>query len=208
MKKSVFTTILLVITSAVSAQQIGALHISPQNPTVNDSITLIADVIFPSGTCDQKELIMSQSGTDFFASAIHCIGPLTYICNNTDSFSAGTLPAGNYRFIYHVDAGFGPVPCTPGIVSGPTDTLSFSVTTATSIIESNTSEINCYYSDNQIVFSQSINDFEASIYNSLGECVYYKRKSKGSSINFGKSGIYILTLKNGNSKVQKRIIIP
>lgn len=208
MKKTALSTMLLAISSAVSSQQIGALHVSPANPTINDPITLIADVIFPSGTCDQKDLIMSQSGNDFIASAIHCIGPLTYICNNTDSFSAGTLPAGNYRFIYHVDAGYGPAPCTPGIVSGPTDTISFTVTNSTSLNEWNTTSLNCFYSDKKILFSSTIDNCEVSIYNNLGERVYFNRKFEGNSINFHKSGIYIVSVNNRKGTIQKRIVIP
>jgi hypothetical protein len=58
---------------------------------------------------------------------------LTYICYDEDTFSVGKLPAGNYIYRYTVNAGFGFNPCTLGIVPGPTDSLSFTVTTTSGI---------------------------------------------------------------------------
>ena len=73
---------------------------------------------------------MFQSGNSISADAIHCLGAASFICNDKDTFNLGLLPAGTYTFYYQVDAGMGPSPCTPGIVAGPTDSLTFVVNLA------------------------------------------------------------------------------
>lgn len=124
---------LIVFNLSVHAQYINNLRIYPTNPTSNDSIYLIASCYFQSGTCDQKTLNYSIINETIDCNALHCIGMLTYICYDEDTFSIGKLPVGNYNYRYTVNAGFGFNPCTPGIVPGPSDSLNFTVTTASGI---------------------------------------------------------------------------
>ena len=142
MRKLLLTTLLLVgyqITS--SAQFINNLRIAPPNPSSNDSIYLIASCYFQSGDCSQKTLNYSIINDTIDCDAIHCIGLLSYICYDEDTFSIGQLPAGNYNFRYFVNAGFGMNPCTPGIVPGPSDYLNFTVTTTSGIANTSYQEI-------------------------------------------------------------------
>jgi len=67
------------------------------------------------------------------ATSLHCLGMLAYICNDSDIFVIPPQPAGPYTFIFQVDAGQAPVPCTPGIVPGPVDSVTFHVTDASGI---------------------------------------------------------------------------
>ncbi|HQF28933.1 MAG TPA: T9SS type A sorting domain-containing protein [Bacteroidia bacterium] len=117
------------------AQFIDQISVFPPNPTTNDEIHFIANCYFGSGTCDQKSQYISINGSEISASAIHCLGMLTYICNETDSFYIGYLPTGTYQVNFQLNAGSGPVPCTPGIVPGPSDSLTFTVQSATGITE-------------------------------------------------------------------------
>lgn len=117
------------------AQFIDQISISPANPTTNDEIHFIANCYFGSGTCDQKSQYLGVNGSEILASALHCIGMLTYICNETDSFYIGYLPAGTYHINFQLNAGAGPSPCSPGIVAGPSDSLTFTVQAATGITE-------------------------------------------------------------------------
>jgi hypothetical protein len=134
MRTLLLTTLsLIVFNLSVNAQYINSLSIYPANPTTNDSIYLIASCYFQSGTCDQKTLNYSIINETIDCDALHCIGMLTYICYDEDTFSIGKLPAGNYNYRYFVNAGFGFNPCTPGIVPGPSDSLNFTVTTASGI---------------------------------------------------------------------------
>jgi hypothetical protein len=134
MKTLLLTTLsLIVFNLSVQAQYINNISIYPANPTSNDSILLIGSCYFQSGTCNQKTLNYSIINETIDCDALHCIGMLTYICYDEDTFSIGKLPAGNYTYRYFVNAGFGFNPCTPGIVPGPMDSLNFTVTTASGI---------------------------------------------------------------------------
>jgi Secretion system C-terminal sorting domain len=123
------------------AQFIDQISVFPPNPTTNDEIHFIANCYFGSGTCDQKSQYISVNGSEISASAIHCLGMLSYICNETDSFTIGYLPAGTYHVNFQLNAGAGPVPCSPGIVPGPSDSLTFTVQSATGITEIGKSQV-------------------------------------------------------------------
>ncbi|MEN9331994.1 MAG: hypothetical protein RLZZ94_1084 [Bacteroidota bacterium] len=126
-------TACLLLNAKSNAQFINNMSIYPVNPTTNDSVYLIASSYFQSGTCNQKTLNYSIINEYIDCDALHCVGMLTYICYDEDTFSVGKLPAGNYIYRYTVNAGFGFNPCTPGIVPGPTDSLSFTVTSTSGI---------------------------------------------------------------------------
>lgn len=116
----------------VKAQFIQNLRVVPNQPVVGDTVRILAEVIFQSGDCVEKSLFLNQAGSfRFESSALHCLGLLTVICYDTDTFLLGSLPMGNYRFVYEVNAGFGPSPCTPGIVPGSSDSIDFTVSPAT-----------------------------------------------------------------------------
>lgn len=138
-------SLLLISSLSVNAQYILSLSVSPANPTTNDTITIYAECAYPSASCDEHTQIHYINGTTILASTIHCVGPMTVICYDTDTFSIGSLPAGTYNFILQVDAGFGPSPCTPGIVAGPSDTLTFVVDLAIGIEDSPSDDLSIIY---------------------------------------------------------------
>lgn len=137
----VILTQILLTGISVSAQSINSLQLFPSNPTTLDNISIIANVSFPSGNCDSKELNHLVNLNQISANAIHCLGALTFICQDADTFNIGSLNAGNYTFYYQLDAGVAPSPCTPGIVAGPTDSIQFSVTLASGLEQLNSDEI-------------------------------------------------------------------
>jgi hypothetical protein len=150
MKRILLLSVACLSIEAATAQWINSLTMQPAAPTSSDTIRVYADVSFPSGGCDDKMVNQSVSGNVIFANALHCLGQLTFICNTTDTFTILPLPAGNYTFIFQVDAGGGPSPCTPGIVPGPSDSLAFTVTTSSSIPEySGTFQLDIYPSPAQ-----------------------------------------------------------
>jgi hypothetical protein len=119
----------IVVTNA-SGQWINGITVIPANPTTTDSVTILVDCMFPSGNCDDHTQYVSVTGTDITAGALHCLGVLSVICNYTDTFNIGILPAGGYTFHFQLDAGGLPSPCTPGIVAGPNDSMVFVVSPA------------------------------------------------------------------------------
>jgi hypothetical protein len=175
-------------------QWIQNLWTNPSILTTNTLIELIAEVDFPSGDCNDKTLIWTQNGNVISCHAMHCIGVATFICNDKDTFHIGTLPAGTYTFLFQADMGNGPSPCTPGIVPGPVDSLTFVVNQASSIGEIDESAF--------ILFPNPVKNFlqirlkDASrgsykIVNSLGELVS-ESKLDGSTIE-----IEVVDLANG-----------
>lgn len=130
MKKALLAFLLAftAIATNCDAQLIDTIIVSPANPTTNDTITVFATCSFPSGGCDPYLTSVSTNGNDIYASSLHCLGQLSFVCYYTDTFFIAPLAAGNYTFYMQLDAGGAPAPCTPGTVPGPVDSISFAVT--------------------------------------------------------------------------------
>lgn len=118
---------------SASAQWITGMSVVPSNPTIQDYIRIITTVEFPSGDCQEKTLNASVSGSQINLSALHCVGMLTFICGSTDTFQLGQLAAGTYTVYFQLDMGGQPFPCTPGIVPGALDSMTFVVSTGTGL---------------------------------------------------------------------------
>jgi hypothetical protein len=140
--KRIFLLSLLLTGLQVRAQFIQQISVVPPTPTINDQVMVLVDAGFASGTCEENSQMGGfTTATRYEASTLHCIGMLTYICYDTDTFYLGTLAAGNYRFLVSVDAGGQPSPCTPGIVPGAIDSIDFTVSSGTGLIEDNQNDI-------------------------------------------------------------------
>ena len=114
---------------------INSISVQPANPTSADTVRMLVECSFPSGACDPYLVNSSAIGNDIYGSALHCLGMLAVICNYTDTFTINPLASGNYKFHMQLDAGGGPAPCTPGIVPGPVDSISFIVTPSSGVID-------------------------------------------------------------------------
>ena len=131
MKKYLFISFISFLSAMnCNGQWIQQLWTNPSVLASNTPVQLIAEVDFPSGDCKDKTLNVSQAGNVISADAIHCLGAASFICNDKDTFNLGLLPPGTYTFFYSVNAGMGPSPCSPGIVPGPIDSLTFVVNLA------------------------------------------------------------------------------
>jgi hypothetical protein len=124
---------LLVLIDISTAQQILSMTVVPANPTTSDTIKIIIQNQFPSGGCAGSAYPPMQNGNTFATTALHCLGMLTVICTDYDTVILPPQPAGQYTFIFGLDAGQGPSPCTPGIVTYDTDSVQFTVTPVTGI---------------------------------------------------------------------------
>jgi hypothetical protein len=135
MKKfSLFFTCIM-LTLVIQAQTINSLTVVPASPTPSDTIYVYADCIFPYTGCSDKTQFLTVNGNTFSTYAMHCMGMLTALCNETDTFKINPLPAGSYTFIFQVDAGQGQTPCTPGIVPGPVDSVVFHVSVTSGTVQ-------------------------------------------------------------------------
>ncbi|MBL7924794.1 MAG: T9SS type A sorting domain-containing protein [Bacteroidia bacterium] len=136
MRKCFLVGLMIWSASTAHAQFINQIFTDPIQPTDATPVRVIADLMFSSASCDDKTLNWSQTFPGRFdAFSMHCTGVLTVICYDKDTFDLGLLPAGNYRFVLQVDAGFGQTPCTPGINPGPVDSIDFTVTAASGLGE-------------------------------------------------------------------------
>ena len=134
--KHLFTLALIFVSSQLFAQgTIQGLSVSPANPTVNDNITVYADVQFTSGSCDLDNQGSNLNGFSIMAYAHHCVGVATVICPVTDEFELGMLPAGDYTFDFTLTSGSGGPGRSPGIVAAGNDQLQFTVSTSVGIEE-------------------------------------------------------------------------
>jgi hypothetical protein len=198
MKKPLISISFLLITFFANAQYILNIYTEPSNPTVNDSIVVFANVSFPSGGCDNKAQFLSVVAGGFTGHDLHCLGPLSYICNTTDTFPLGFLATGNYTFVYSVDAGYGFPGCTPGIVAGPVDTLHFSVSAVTGINSLKSVNADLFYSNNELHILLKGNRAHCTlyIYSVDGRLIEKALISDGENILsfFHSDGLYIARL--------------
>ena len=206
----IFTISLLLLHQVCNAQYIHNMYITPSNPSIGDNITFYADISFNSGSCYEKVQNHSLNGNTIYAYALHCLGPLAYICDHTDTFNLGSFAPGNYMVIFMVDNGYLPSPCTPGIVAGPSDTLLFTVDNTTSITESSMEHFNAYFSNNTLEVDATTNEaYSVFLYSATGSLVSkIMNASNAISIPFTGygEGIYIVSIQNENGIYRKKII--
>lgn len=115
--------------SPVLGQWIQQLSVIPAVPVSTAPVSVVASLAFPSGDCNSKVMnVIQTSPGRFEATSLHCLGMLTFICNDADTFDLGLLPPGDYRFVLKLDAGMLPAPCTPGTFNTAYDSVDFTVT--------------------------------------------------------------------------------
>lgn len=119
--------ILLSSLSCFSQGNITAIEIYPSAPLTTDNVYLIAHLSFSSGSCEKQSFSASVVGNNVIASAHHCTGMLTVICDISDTTNLGVLPAGLYNVDLTLSSGAAPIPCSPGFAPDDNDTMSFIV---------------------------------------------------------------------------------
>lgn len=214
MKKTAFLFVLLLIGSFCQAQTIHQISIYPPVPSENEQIRIIADMSFSSGPCNDHQQQFNINGNNIYASAMHCLGMLSVICNYADTFAIGTLPQGNYRFYFDVNNGFGPSPCSPGIVPGPMDSLVFTVTAPAAIKEMNDEATTVQYlqGSNKIMihFTSPVSSGKACLYNATGQIlqkINLKGNQQSMATNGLPEGLYILELSSEQGRLTKRLLL-
>ena len=108
-----------------------SLTVFPTYPTETDTVYIYASLSFASSSCPLDVKSHSILGNNIVASTQHCLGMLTAICYNTDTFKINPLSTGTYTFDLTLSSGFGGPPCTPGIVPNDYDTITFYVSSLT-----------------------------------------------------------------------------
>ncbi len=203
--------LLIFIFSGAQAQWIDSINVSPANPTTSDSVFVYTDFSFGSGSCDQHTQGFNIAGNNIGAWALHCVGGFTFICSYTDTFSLGTLPAGTYSFTFQLEAGGLPSPCTPGIVSGPSATFTFTVSTTISVNEHSADGMFSFFpnpaGDKITIINKTQGQTLVRIFDVAGKIILEKNLSAGSSevyVDELKPGIYFLENRNARFNFVKR----
>lgn len=134
MKRLFFLSCFVFSTSMASAQWINSFTIQPSNPTINDSITVIVECMFPSGSCDGTATLTGIAGDQVIVDAYHCVGMLTVICTDYDTIHIPPLAQGSYNLHFTLVTGDG-FPCAPGSLPVVTDSVTIDVSGAQSAPE-------------------------------------------------------------------------
>ncbi len=132
--KQLLTLAIVISCAQLFAQGgISSITVVPANPTVDDEVVMYVDVQFTSGDCQLDNQDVGTNGFNVSAYAHHCVGLLTVICETTDTFEIGQLPAGDYTFDFTLTSGFGGPGCSAGIIPDDAGQLQFTVTNSVGI---------------------------------------------------------------------------
>jgi hypothetical protein len=128
MKRNLLFAFSLLFSPSLFAQgTILNFTVVPSSPTTADYVKVITGLQFNSGGCIVFNQGHTTNGSSTNAFAQHCMGMLPYICNTTDTFNLGYLPAGNNLFRLSVFTGYFGPPCTINTVADDIDSVTFYV---------------------------------------------------------------------------------
>ena len=215
MKKPLLFASIFLLTWSCFSQTIDNITVIPSNPTESDDITLLVDLTFFSGACDDHTQSFSIMDTAIGAYALHCIGSLTVICNYTDTFHVGQLNAGIYTFQFQLDEGQAPSPCTPGIIPGPNASLTFEVSGGTPVEDPSSNNLISVFpnpaDDNvHIMLYDGVSEEAIISLSSMdGKLILDTPANKEILIQtaFLSDGIYVLELRTGSTCERKLLVV-
>jgi hypothetical protein len=196
MKKIVIILISLFYLNIVFSQGITNISISPLNPTESDTIVLSVFQTYTSSGCPLHSKYISLNNNQIASSSLHCIGMMTALCDEVDTFHLAPLPAGVYSYIHTMNSGFGSPDCTPGFVPDDVDSLSFEVASVSGIEEeANHVDFSIFpnpSSGHIKLFWNKLNSVELFLYDFNGKLIYKQVIQNGiNSIDTAfASGIY------------------
>jgi hypothetical protein len=219
--KKLFSTLfsLGMFVSAISQGQIISITTNPTNPTTNDFVEVYVELMFTSGGCDVDNQGLNTLGLTTTASARHCVGMLTVICNVTDTFDLGYLQAGNHTFYFTLSSGSGGPGCSPGIVPDDTDSFNFTVTQALGVEDPAQNNQASFYPNPinematlKINRSVDIENMRLEILDATGRVVMVKENISSNEIMIEnknlESGIYFYRLlENGHLIAANKFVV-
>ena len=125
-RKLLLVSFLLLQVSA-QAQNIQNITYIPASPGPLDSVKVVVDLVFTSGSCEMQFENHSINNDSIRINVFHCPGALTVICNTSDTVNLGILNPGTYitELIVHTSSWSAPDPCSD---VNPTDSASIPLT--------------------------------------------------------------------------------
>lgn len=214
MKKTAITLVGFFFINFIYSQGITNISISPLNPTESDTLILSVYQTFTSSGCPLHSKAISINNNQITSSSLHCMGMLSALCDEIDTFHLSPLSPGLYSYVHTMNSGFGMPNCTPGVAPDDIDSISFEVTSISSYKESlNNSLRSIYPNPSKGLFNLILNDVdpvELSIYDLNGKLIHTQYIQLGeNNINIVFSpGIYFAKLfgKNEFSSTEKIIV--
>jgi hypothetical protein len=184
---------------------ISSISVVPANPTIADNIEIHVAVQFTSSDCQPDNQGHFVNGTNISASALHCVGMLTAICNTTDVFEIGQLPAGNYTFDFTLSSGFGGPGCSPGFVPDDNDQLQFTVSGTVGIDEISFDESIAYPNPTTGMIILKTPSSELGYLTTLSGKTILELSLGTKQVDLSElpSGVYILTVGNARTRILK-----
>lgn len=214
MKKIYAFLFLMTVLLSARAQYgtINSMTIIPANPTTVDTVKLIADITVGYSSCWLMGSNFSiPSPGNYMVDAYYCMGMLAALCNSTDTFTFGVLPAGtnNIYMLLRSAQNAGPDPCT---VFSPldTDTVQVFISISTGITNDKTGNLQIvrvngdgfvikgleriqgdkdfalYSIDGKIVYDKILSEGENKINPTLSPGIYFYRLKAGRDFYYGK----------------------
>jgi hypothetical protein len=210
MYKNIIVLIFLISTLSVKSQMIMGIAVVPSLPDDNDTLTFHINSYFPSSGCDGTAFGSVSGPNTITAWALHCQGMLTATCSDIDTVIIPPLPAGNYKFYFTLNAGFGGPPCSPPFVPNDYDSLSFTISTATALSDLSTNFAfsvfpNPSYGSVTLKLDHSANVPQIYfVHNELGELVSFGKFQQQTILEIP-NGFYIISVPSLG--LQQRVVV-
>lgn len=201
-----FSLFFLISTQLLAQGAILGFTLVPPFPTDQDNVEIHVDLEFNSGDCAVENQSHYVNGTSINADALHCLGMLTYICNNTNIFQLGQLAVGDYTFDFTLSSGFGGSGCTPGFAPDDNQQFQFSVSTSVGMNELDTDSDLIYPNPaSDVLFFKTPLTKAATITDVQGHVVMVISKGENTvEIAQLSAGMYFIKLGQKQFKLMKR----
>lgn len=123
-KRFTIVCIFVLNTAGYAQTTIDSLHLIPANPQSSDAARIICYATLSSSDCWLEKSNISINDSTIDISSYYFRGGYEAICNSIDTFSLGSLSAGNYMLKYHLYDSSG---TSNKFTLEDTDTITFSV---------------------------------------------------------------------------------
>ena len=225
MKKTALYLLLLTVGINAHCQYIDSIKYDPQNPTYNDTLTIICYVRYPTIDCPTQIKHYYYGNNSIILQSFHCCGNLTMICNTTDTF---IVPLPKYQTglysIYYMPGYITDQNCNfPIDINGDTIPYPYAISSINVYVNEPSnieiSDISYYFSIFPNPFHNKLNIMNNSstdnytnikISNLLGVVlfcnIYYHSNEKIIDLSNLPNGIFLLKISTPTSNFVRKII--
>jgi hypothetical protein len=199
MKKEIKLLLLLCLfNGSLFAQfgQITSIQVIPTNPTDNDQIAVVVEVMLGSSPCNLDNSSFSINSNNIQLNTFYCEGMLATICSRIDTISLGTLTAGSYNLELNLATGCPAFVSVDSSLSNGFTVTVFSGISAVQQLENFSVYPNPTNNSLVNIKSGSLQTYSITCYNSLGQALFAMNNLRGNqAIHLPKeNGIYFIKI--------------